>query len=305
MKHLESDQHNRLNEVLEDRINPAEKPFFYGRREAHFITSALSNRASVHAAIFTKLARTIETSLREANRQFASYRSRHPRKNSVAVCVILNSKLREFTPEVALKAVHAKMKTGKRSVSRFPQIDAVLYFSEKHYRTLPDGRIAFAVGVYEGAGLSDHPWKGPFVDRIASAWSQMRTGGGIVDSDNLEDFELVHDIPDTMKRHEAWQLEYQRNPYMAKIPVDRLRVLFHRCIAVNSLTFLKGSWPKPHKQATGKELHLFQHLVEETNRRGLDLRMLDHRLLSPSDKAQVYAGMPLELVAMLDKSKSS
>jgi hypothetical protein len=110
MKHLETDQHDRINEVLDAKIDPAEKPFFYGRREAHFVTNSVSNGAAINAAIGSKLGRTIETLLSKANRQFESYRSRHPQKNSVGICVILNSTLREWSPDVVIHAIHGKMK---------------------------------------------------------------------------------------------------------------------------------------------------------------------------------------------------
>ena len=75
MKHLETDQHDRINEVLDAKIDPAEKPIFYGSREAHFVTNSVSNGAAINAAIGSKLGRTIETLLSKANRQFESYRS--------------------------------------------------------------------------------------------------------------------------------------------------------------------------------------------------------------------------------------
>lgn len=37
MKHLEADQSDRLNDVLRQKIDPAELPFFYGARDANLI----------------------------------------------------------------------------------------------------------------------------------------------------------------------------------------------------------------------------------------------------------------------------
>jgi hypothetical protein len=266
MKHLETDQHDRINKLIEAKIDPAEKPIFYGSREARFVTDAVSNGAAINAAIASKLGRTIETILSKANRQFASYRSRHPRKNSVSVCVILNSILREYTPDVVIHAVHGKMKTSQSGEPRFPEIDAVLYISEKHFQVLPDGRMAYGLAIYEAAGAINQPWKTQFVDRIVDAWSRMRTGDSAVDGRDLYGFETVHDIPASVKGYEAWQLEYQRDPYMSSLTVERLRMLFHRMIAVNSLTFIKGNWPKPPQQEVADGMRIFQHIIEETNR---------------------------------------
>lgn len=216
MKHLETDQRDRLNEVIETNIDPAEKPIFFGSRASKLVTDAVSNGLAIDAAIAGKLGRTIETLLRKAKRQFASYRARHPRKNSVNLCVILNSRLREYSPDVVIHAIHGKMKTSQTNAPRFPEIDAVIYISEKHYQMLPDGRAAFALVIYEGLGAIHHPWKMQFVDRVVEAWSLGRTGGPVAADCGAHAFEPVHDIPTSLKRYEVWQLEYQRNPYLSR-----------------------------------------------------------------------------------------
>lgn len=300
MKHLETDQHDRINNVIDANIDPAEKPFFYGSRAAHFITDAVSNGTAINEAIGAKLGRTIEALLSKANRQFRSYRSRHPKKNSVGICVVLNSTLREWSPDVVVHAIHRKMKISGNNEPRFPNIDAVLYISEKHIRKLPDGRPAHGLVIYEARGALDHPWKMQFVDYIVEAWSRMRTGGSVLESED-RNFETIEDIPRSMSRPEVWQLEYRRDPYLQTLSIERLRAMFHRTIAVNSLAFLRGSWPKPPEEEIGEGMRMFTHIIEETNRRGIDLRMFDQRLLTPEEKVQVFLGLPEELVNILSK----
>ena len=60
MKHLEADQQDRVNEVFESKIDPKEKPYFYGTREGQFVIDAVSNGDEIKAAIASKLGRTIE-----------------------------------------------------------------------------------------------------------------------------------------------------------------------------------------------------------------------------------------------------
>jgi hypothetical protein len=298
MKHLETDQHGRINRVLNEKVDPLEMPVFYGSRDASLILDSISNASEVNAAVYTKLGRTIEGLLSKANRQFGSYPSRHPRKNNVNLCVILNAALREFTPDVVVRAIHGKMKTDQ-PLPRFPHIDAVLYISEKHFRRLTDGRVAMAMAIYEAAGAIEHPWKMGFVDRVVDAWSRSRVGGPAVQESGLSGFETVHDIPPTMARSDTWLLEYERTPYLASYSDRRLQVLFHRVMAVNSLTFIKGSWPKPSHEATSQGLRIFQHVIAETNRRGLDMQQFDRRCLTPDEEAEVHEGIPAELIQML------
>jgi hypothetical protein len=214
MKHLETDQHTRINKILEENIDPTEKPVFYGSREARLVIKQVSNSAVINAAIVSKLSHTTENILSKANKQFRSYRFRYPRKNSVSICVLLNSMLLEYSPDIVIHAIHGKMNLNQSGEPRFPEIDAVIYISEKHFQILPDGRLAFALAIYGGAGAINQPWKVQFIDRVVDAWSCMRTGGPVAEGGNLYGFATVQDIPKSMRRHEAWQLAYQRNPYL-------------------------------------------------------------------------------------------
>lgn len=303
MKHLETDQTPRVNDVFQQKLNPAEAPVFYGERNSGLITSVVSNGDAINAEIASKLSRTIETILSKANSQFLSYRERNPRKNSVNLCVILNSKLPEYSPEVMAYAFKGKIKLGMPD-ERFPSIDGILYISEKHFRTLPDGRNAFAMLECHAAGIRNHPWKINFLNRIVDAWSNARTGQSSERDNRHADFETIQDVPGTMRRSEAWSLEYQREPYLQKLTLNQLRVHFHRIIALNSLSFLKGNWPKPEQKQTIAVLRRLQHANDEINKRGLNLRELDYKLLTDHELLQVHAGLPAEFIQMM-RSKNS
>jgi hypothetical protein len=299
MKHLETDQHDRVNNILHAMIDPAEMPVFYASRDANHLINKASNADQVKAALTSKLSQTIESHLRKANRQFEEYQARHPRKNFVTICVILNSRLREFTPDLVLRAVHSKMKGVTLDTPRFPHIDGVLYISEKHYTRLPDGRMAFPVGIFEGVSVEAHPWKADLIDRIAQAWSRGRTGAAMASAGLGEHFDIIDDIPKIMPRHEHWRLEYRRRPYLRLAAVEHLKVIFNRCVAQGALAFLKGDWPKPSKEETMKQMRLFTHLIEETNERNLDLRAIHARTLSNERRREAYQGFPQELIDLL------
>lgn len=296
MKHLESDQSDRINGVFDTKIDPAERPMFFATRDAQHIFDRVSNADELKAAIASKLSRTIERVLSSANKQFASYRSRHPRKNSVSICVILNSSLREFNPDLINHAIYRKSRKGDEA--RFPAIDAVLYISEKHFKSLPDGRLAFPMLVYESPE-TEGTWKQLIVARVMEEWSRMRNGGSMVWGDSPTDFDLIEDIPARMSRSDFWYLEYRRRPYLQTVPLNRLRVLYNRCVALGCLTFVKGSWPKPSHDFTADQMRSFTHFIEETNRRGVDLRDLSPDKLTADERAEVYAGLPAELVTIL------
>jgi hypothetical protein len=117
----------------------------------------------------------------------------------------------------------------------------------------------------------------------------VRTGAPVVEGKNVS-FEAVEDVPDIITHSDEWCLEYSRDPHLRMTPIPELRTLFQRTVAVNSLAFVKGSWPKQPDQAIRGGLRIFTHVLEETNRRGIDIRLLNANLLTTAEKAQVYAG---------------
>lgn len=195
------------------------------------------------------------------------------------------------------------IKAERPGSSCFPEIDAVLYISEKHARTLPDGRPAHIIVVIETAGAENHPWKSQFIERVVSAWSRLRTGGPVLEGceSDLYGLEAIHDVQKSLKRYEIWEIEYLRNPYLELLPLEALRVRFHRTRALLSLAFVKGNWSKPPNDRTAEWLRLFQHITMEANRRGIDLRVFDQRLLCVEELNEIHEGLPSELVRLLSR----
>jgi hypothetical protein len=301
MKHLESEQNERVNDAFQSKVVPDEAPVFYGKRRIDL--GGLSNGDEIKSAILNKLTKTIETHLSKANHQFGDYRKRNPRKNSLSVCLLLNSQVDEFSPDVVMHSLHRKMKPTETGV-RFPHIDAVIYISEKHFQRLPDGRVAFGIVILGGVPAIVQPWKMDLVQRIANDWSEFRTGSAPV-AGSPEQFQSIDDIPGKMKRHEAWKLAYKRNPYLRPLPDHQLKLHFHRCVAVNSLGLLKGSWPKPTQDEITSGIRRFDDAISEINSRGLDMRQFDPRTLTDDDRRQIYADLPEELVRLLSNPRAA
>jgi hypothetical protein len=295
MKHLQSEQNSRVNDAYKKTVLRDEEPRFYGQRNIDL--DQMSNADEIRSAILNKLAKTIETHLNKANSQFGDYRGRNPRKNSLSVCLLLNSLIDEFSPDVVMHAVHRKMKLVKDEV-RFPHIDAILYISEKHFQCLPDGKIAFAVLTVIGMSAIEQSWKMDLIDLVARKWSEFRTGAVPVPG-SAEGFQSIDEIPRSMTRSEVWQLAYKRDPYLSAKTDNELKLHFHRSLAVNSLAFIKGGWPKPDQKTIIARIRRFSDTIDEINRRGIDMRQFDRRALTSEECLQVYAGLPEELIEML------
>lgn len=299
MKHLESDQSERLNEVLDQLIDEKERPLFFGSREVGPMLESMSNATEISLAIAKKLGGSVEKILRTANTQFKEYRERHPRKNAVNLCVILNSKIREFTPEAVGYALYKKIKGKSGSLPNFSSIDAIIYVSEKHYQLLPDGRTAFAMLIFQSVGVMQSPWKLQFINRLVEAWTQRRTGVPSVGDGDVKAFRTVVDVPNTMKRSEFWNLEYLRNPYLKDLTLSRLRVTFNRILGNQGRSIFKGNWPRPSREEGMEWMRRLQHCIAEVNRRNTDVRDLHLSLLTEVEKYEAFDGLPPELVKLL------
>lgn len=294
MKNLEAEQNERINEAYKSRVRPEEIPMYYGKRRIDLRT--LSNGDEIAAAILSKLGRTIETHLRKANDQFEDYRARNPRKNSVSICLLLNSKIDEFSPDVVLYAVQQKLRSSGDS-SRFSSIDAVLYVSEKHVQRLPDGRIAFAIIQILCAAAIEQRWKIAVIQHLMQRWSEFRFGDVAV-AGRPNGFESIYDIPSRMSEHESWKLAYRRKPYLRRLTNQQLKIHYHRCVAFSAL-LMNGSWRKPSQAQHLDYIRKFGDAIEEINHRGIDLRQFAPRDLSAQERAEAYAGLPHGLVDVL------
>ena len=296
MKTLKDDQGDRVNDVFDKLANPAEKPMFYGTRDGSKILSALSNGKEIEQRVFDKLTNTITNHLSKANKQFADYRQRVKRKNTVTICVILNSTVTEFSPQTVAAAIQRKMNVKpKDGLPKYYDIDAVVYISEKHIVKLSDNRNAFALVVFHAAGAMDQPWKTQLIDHFTKKWSDERTEG-VFDGRINEPFAVVEDIPDRMTRSDSVRLAYRRNPYMRNLSDADLRVRWNRCAALSALSFVKGDWEPLGQNEKIANTNEFTCLNEEINFRGLDLRTMSFHHLTPEEKAKVLFGLPPDIL---------
>lgn len=307
MKTLKADQSDRLNDVIEQNIDPEEKPIFFGTRDGASVLKNVSNGDNIQAKIFDKLTNTVTNHLSKASRQFADYRARKKPKNSVSICVILNSQQMEFTPQMVAAVIQRRMNVAPKDGQppRFHEIDAVVYISEKHVTRLKNGMKAFGIVVFYGAGIKEQPWKEQFVHSVIRRWSDARTDGGFHSDQVAEPFVAVEDIPEKITNGESVRLAYRRNPIFRSLSNSDLRVRWNRNVALGMLSFVKGSWKRPSPKETLSQTQEFDCLIEETNFRGIDLREFAPAKLNEAERAIVLDGLPLELCEMFPKCATS
>lgn len=297
MKALKEDQGDRVNEVFDKLADPTEKPVFYGKRDSSKILGSLSNGKEIEQKVFDKLTSTISNHLSKADKQFANYRLRTKRKNSVTICVILNSTVMEFSPQTVAAVIQRKMNViPKAGLPKYYNIDAVVYISEKHVTKLDDNRNAFALVVFHAAGAVEQPWKMQLIDYFAKKWSEERTEGEF-EGTIKQPFTAVEDVPDRISRGDAVRLAYKRNPYMRHLTDAELRVCWNRSVALSILSFVKGDWEPLADEERIANTDLYSCLNEELNFRGIDLRSMSFQLLTPEQQAEALRGLPSQIAA--------
>lgn len=271
VKTLMTSQRDRINETVQNKVDPNEWPIFYGSRRVDVSSLGLSNAEEITRALNSKLGRTIETILKNANKQFKDYAVISPRQNTLNVCVLLNSSLLEYDPRSTAWLIRKRMLEGGNE-PRFSYIDASLFISEKH--VLKDvTEPTFVQILVEGYGVDQNLWKSELLNLILNRWSLYRTGTAAYSMEMaaLRTVE-IHDIPNRMTRNQKWVLDYERHPYLSNTTLDDLRRLLARTIVMFHWGFVKGNWVAPPTERSIEYFRLFSDITCEANRRALDAR---------------------------------
>ena len=205
-----------------------------------------------------------------------------------------------------MEAVSRMINAGaSNKVPRFLDIDAVVYISEKHCSILSDGRQAFAMGIFSGAGCEKDSWKMQLVDRVVRSWSLARTGTEYVESDSSGlrgGFDVIEDIPEKVSRSELWIIEYARHRHLEFISNSKLKIQFNRLNVELGRAFIRGNWDRPHDAEIQENIRAFTHVMEEIKLRGIDVREFTWRSMSLEERSEIFRpGMPRELVEMFSR----
>lgn len=72
-------------------------------------------------------------------------------------------------------------------------------------------------------------------------------------------------------------------------------------MALTSINFIKGDWQKLSPEIIHRLIREFTHILQEVNKRNLDMRFFSLDFLTPDERDRIYTGLPESLRKILDK----
>lgn len=269
IKTLEEDASERLGNLTNELRELEDWPMFFGAWPVDSILKNFADPEPIKLRLINRLGRAIVTHLKKANKQLIAHALRFPRKNLVRVVILINEDHDVYSPEIVAHIIGHALRKREAGKLMLGDIDGVLYFTERH-ATMINGQIAFPILNLEGPGVAAAPWKAEVISSALDRWSEF-TQSDLHDTDDVQQFEAIEAVPDTMKRREYWALFYRRQPYLKGHTQSQLRDLWDEVMVVSVLNFMTGSPLRYDHDATMLAMEKQTHLQQEIGARGLPL----------------------------------
>lgn len=277
VKSLEEDASTRLSNLTEELEEREDWPTFYGAWPLDSLIANLKDPNSVKRRVAERIGRAIVNHLKKANHQLAAHATAFPRSNLVRLVVLINEDHEVYDPAMAVYVIQKVLTRVDGKRPKFESIDAVMFLSERHASRIGND-IAFPIITVTGRPVEGALWKGEVLDFIASKWSGW-TGARHISNDMesaasvMNSFTTIEHIPDQMRRHDKWRLEYRRNPYMRSWSYEQIRDHWDEVNIVGTLAFIKDAPVKPSNDEIARFFERFTHLLDEIAYRGLPMTM--------------------------------
>ena len=268
LKTLEQDASERMDNLTNELSQRADWPVFYGSVPMESVLKNLQDPDQVKRRLVDRIGRAVKDHVSKADKQLAAHEAAFPRKNTLKLMVLANEDHEIYDPAMVTYITQKLLLRERNGALVYPHIDVAIFITERH-ATPFDNQIAFPIVSVEGRSMTSAPWKNDVVELFMIRWARWN-GVPLYHSDlRAQKFQAVDHIPERMKRHELWQLEYKRKPYMAAFTTEELRDRFDEITCVSSLSFIKDSPLKPSHDALVWSMSSMSHIMLEMGWRGI------------------------------------
>jgi hypothetical protein len=282
LKTLKEDASQRIDNLTDELSQRPDWPAFFGSGPIQSLFKNIREPEEVKRRFVDRIGRAIKSHVSKANKQLAAHAAAFPRQNMFKLMVLANEDHEVYDPEMVAFITQKLLLRQENGALHYPHIDAVIFISERHAAPI-EQQIAFPIVCIEGHSMKSASWKSDVVDTFMVRWARWN-GVQLYHSDlRAQKFQTIEHIPERMKRHEQWQLDYKRKPYMAEFTSEQLRERFDEIFCISSLAFIKDSPLKPSREALEWSLSSMSHLTLEMGWRGIpitDFKQEPQRLVS-------------------------
>jgi hypothetical protein len=270
LKTLEQDGSQRINNLTDELSQLPDWPAFFGSVPIESLFKHIREPEKVKRRFVDRIGRAVKDHVSKADKQLAAHEAAFPRKNMLKVMVLANEDHEIYDPGMVAYLTQRLLLRKENGSLVYPHIDAVIFITERHATVLED-QIAFPIVCIDGHSTINAPWKLDVIEMFTTRWARWN-GAQLYHSDlQTQRFQAVDHIPQQMKRHEYWELEYKRMPYMAGFTAEQLRERFDEVICVASLRFIKDSPLKPSDEAVNWSMSSMSHITLEMGSRGIPI----------------------------------
>lgn len=267
IKSLEDDASERMSNLTDELRERDDWPVFLGSAPVQSFIKHLEDSEKVERKVFDRIGRAIKNHIHKANKQLEAHSASHPRTNTVRLVFLINEDHEIYNPHTVAFIVQRLLLREEKGALLYPNIDAVIFKSERHVTALGH-QIAFPIVSIEGQPIENAIWKRDVIDLILKRWGKWN-GRPVHHADESSmHFDTVDHIPEKMKQYEKWELDYRRNRYMKDFTNEELRNRFDEIMAVSTLKFVKGSPERPVDEAVTWSMSSMSHIMLEMGWRG-------------------------------------
>lgn len=275
LKTLEEDGSERINNLADELRERPDWPIFLGSAPMDAFLRHLDAPEEAKRRMTDRIGRAIRNHLHKANKQLGAHEAAFPRRNRVKIMVLVNEDHEIYSPEMVAYIVQHLLRREENGLPLYPHLDAVIFLSERHAAPI-NQRLGFPIVSIEGAPIPDAEWKRSVLEFFSLRWAQWN-GNPLFNFDPREaSFATIDPVPDTMKRHEQWELDYKRNRYMESFSSEQLRQRFDEVICISTLAFIKDSPLLPDKDAIMWSMSTMSHVMLEMGWRSIPATEFPH-----------------------------
>lgn len=289
LKTLEDDGSERMDNLFAELRERDDWPIFLGSAPIQAFIENTADPDGLRKQTLERIGRGVINHLKKANRQLEAHCVSFPRRNTVRALVLVNEDHETYDPHTVSFILWHAVRRLKDDRLLYEHIDLIFYFTERHAQIV-DNRVAFPTLIVEGKPIGDAPWKSEFGTLVAERWARWNGVPLHRDEAAVNDFSTIEHVPDSMKRYEAWNLNYRRQPYLSGLTNDQLRDRFDE---VNVMIMLWGVYGSPVKvvpEARTQSVRMFGDLMQEMARRAIPVTQFPH-VLARSQAAAKRLGL--------------
>lgn len=268
IKSLEGPPQERIENYVDTLRKKPDFPAVFEEVTLTTLANRMSDPEKVMSDALGRIGRTIVTHLKKAENQLLAHTSTFPRKNVLRMVILVNEDHAEYDPDSVLKIVSREMNRQENNTFRYENVDAVWYITERH-ATVINGRVVQPILTMTGPGIRHCEWKPNLIDFIVRKWSVFNAADFIEDAAETNAYVATEHVPETMKRHEMWALNYRRDPYFRPLPDARIKEIFEEIMLISRLYTLRGTPIKMDMDKFMENMAHFTHIREEMKSRGI------------------------------------